>query len=479
MEATATQLKAKYPTAPTGKRLTNARKIAKRLVRHYFKDDYGNPFVMSDGQADIFLCIFLRLYPRNNLMTYTQYGKSTVVAMALIMRSHFFNEPWVVVAGSEDKAMIIMEKVIQHIFDNQRFMDALSVPPGETLLRLKVKRRSDRLDWIGGGGIRIYTGNAKNRKAVKEALTGLGNPNVVVEEAALLPDDLMAMILRMLGGHTQSKSGTFLLKIGNAVYPNHFKRSANNPAYYRIVVDYKQGIAEGRITEDFVDEVRNEPFFAEMYECKFPDDSAILEGGYRKLVTDEMIEQAWVDDIDPIGEPKLGIDVAAGGQNLTAFVIRYDNVAFLLEKNRDPDLMAQVGKAIRFMEEYKIDSSGVYVDDNGVGGGVTSRLIELGYGVNGVKEGARATEPKKYANVKAEIFWLLREWLLNGGKLKRNSDFLQLGVINYKEDSTSRLKTEPKSDLQKRGIASPDVADALALTFDNTPVLSGSDFDII
>ena len=81
--------------------------------------------------------------------------------------------------------------------------------------------------------------------------------------------------------------------------------------------------------------------------------------------------------------------------------------------------------------------------------------------------------------MKAELFWLLKVWLDDGGKLKRNNDFYQLSVINYKEDSSSRLKLEPKLELQKRGIQSPDVADSLSLTFTNEAIITEDDFAII
>jgi len=99
-----------------------------------------------------------------------------------------------------------------------------------------------------------------------------------------------------------------------------------------------------------------------------------------------------------------------------------------------------------------------------VGGGVSDRLRELGLSVSPIKVGEKAQDSDKYINQKAEMTWECRNWVLNNS-LENNKDFYQLNVIKYKEDSSSRLKIEPKEDLLKRGIKSPDVADALILTF--------------
>ena len=452
---------------------------AKQTVRTYFKNDYGDPLEMTDSQADIFLCIVTRQWLRVEVIAPTQYGKSTIIAVALIIASTTDHEYFGIVTGSEPKSQIIMEKVIQHTFDHPKFTSLLDLDPNEPLDRIRRQRSRTNITWKGGGGIRTFTADARNRQRVKESLTGFGAKNIIEDEASLIPDDLQAMIMRMIGGF---KDG-FLFKIGNPFYRNHFMRTWNSDKYQHIFVDYHNALAEGRYTESFIEEMRDEAFFDVLYECKFPDDDQINQEGWRRLILDKELEDAF-DEADlevprPKGVPRLGVDVAAGGNNYSAFVLRYDNYAVLLEKNRDPDLMAQVARIERYMQEYGIDGAYVGVDDVGVGHGVTNRLAERGIAVNAVKEGARAVESDKYLNTRAENYWLMGQWVKAGGKLIKNDDFYQLAQINYKEDSSSRLKIEPKADLQKRGIMSPDVADALTLTFSNIVVVTADDFAII
>lgn len=464
------------PTQETNQVLRN---LAKNLVRENFKDDRQEPFELSDGQADIFNSIVLKLHPRNQIIAPTQYGKSSVVAMALIVRTQKYRDDFAIVTGSEPKSQIIMEKVIQHTFDNERWYSRLELDPNEPLDRIRRQRTRKHLNWLGGGSIRTFTADARNRQRVKEALTGFGSPNIIEDEASLIPDDVQAMILRMLGGH----AGGFLLKIGNPFYRNHFFRTSHSDKYINIFIDYHQGLREGRYTPEFIEEMRPEAFFDVLYECLFPTEDEINEAGWRRLITDTELEEAFADaELEiprPVGPARLGVDVAAGGKNFTVFILRYDNVMRLLEKNRDPDLMAQVARIEQYMGEYGIESQFVNVDDTGVGHGVGNRLAERDQVVNAVMEGASAFDNVKYKNKRAEMYWELGQWIKNGGKIVRHEGFYEITNINYKVDSSSRLQIEPKADMAKRGIQSPDVSDGASLTFGNGEVATADDFAIL
>lgn len=459
---------------------TQLRKLAKALVGHYFKDDKDQPFQMADSQADIFLYIFLRLHPRNEVIAPTQFGKSTVVAMALILRSQTFGEDWAIVTGEMPKSMIIMEKVIEHCFDHPSLYGQLELDPNESLDRLRKNRTRQHLSWKRGGSVRVFTADARNRQRTKSALSGFGSPNIIEDEASLVPNDVQAMIMRMLGGHQDN----YLMKIGNPWQPNpnHFYKTWYQDNYNRVFIDYKQALAEGRYTEEFIEEMRQQPFFDILYECKFPPEDAVLEGGWRKIITEREIENAFVDPDTNIiqtatGKGKLGVDIGRG-VNKSVFCLRYDNITAIIERNTDKDLMAQVGKIIHFMKQYNITSSNVFIDDVGVGGGVTDRMTELGYGVVGVREGGKAEDSTRFSNVRAEMYWHAADWIKKGGKLIRHQGFRQMALINVKEDSSSKLRVEPKQELMKRGVESPDDADAFSLTFGRTTDFEG-DFDII
>lgn len=458
--------------------MTKKREKVKTLVRHLFKNDYGQPFEMTNGQSDIFLSIYQKNKLRVEIIASTQYGKSDIVSMATLTRSLYFKDPFAIVAGRKDKAQIIMARVIQHTFDNEIFYKQLELDANMPLDRLRKERSKDNIVWRHGGGIKTFSAGTSSRKMLFDALTGFGSPNIIEDESALINDEYQSMILRMLGGHKNN----FLLKIGNPFYRNHFLRTWNSPKYYKILIDYKQALAEGRYSEDFIEEMRNEAFFSVLYECKFPDDSEFDMEGYRRLITDEELDGAFVDSVQLENDGILGVDVGAGGDR-TSYVVRSKDTMKLVSVNMIKDTMSQVGIVEDILNEYNIVEG--FVDMGGLGQGLVDRLVEKELPITGVMFGQSAVESDKFKNVRAEMYFELYKWIKNGGKIERHEAFEELRYIYYKADSEGKLQIQPKIDLVKRMknfglyINSPDVADSACLTFFKGGSLTDDDIIIV
>lgn len=479
----------------------NERLIAKQLCRLFFKNDDGDPFNLTDGQADIWNIIMLKRHLRNQVETSTQYGKSETVAMATDLRSIAFKEDFTILAGDQNKTDIIMGKAIDHLFDHpilEAQIDPLGVPKLE---RLKHEKSRSRITWRDGGEIRTLTADARNRKRVKEVLTGQGARNIIEDEAALIPDDLQAMVMRMLGGF---KDG-WLLKIGNPFYRNHFHRSSISDKYFKIWINYEQAIREGRYTRDFIEEMRGEPFFDVLYEVLFPPDDEVVTGGYRRLFSDDLISDAIISEhifrtkyatkeieteegkiFVPEGEARLGGDIAGGGSDGSEYVMRWPTVMRHEEGNKIDDVMQQVPVFTRLIGKYALHSSNAAVDYGGLGQGVGDRLHELDVYVNKVMFGGSSPDKKRYKNNRAYMYFEFKRWLEDGGKLVDGDIAAQLPSIYFKSDSSSRFQIEPKEDLKKRlkelglTVTSPDAADAGALTFaDNSKLIDEDDFEFL
>ena len=482
--------------------LQSERDIAKQLCAMFFKDDDGDPFQLTDGQADIWNTIMLKRHRRNQVETTTQYGKSETISMAMVLRSITYHEKWTVLAGDQTKSDIIMGKAVNHIFDHPSLVEQIEMAGMPKLEKLKHQKSQDRITWRDGGEIRSLTADARNRKRVKESLTGQGARNIIEDEASLIPDDLQAMVMRMLGGHKDS----FLLKIGNPFYRNHFYRTSKSPHYHHIHIDYHQAVAEGRYDMSFIEEMRGEPFFDILYEVKFPPDDDVVTGGYRRLFTDQMIADAMIseeeyeamlaDDEQAItldsgrrvlkGERRLGNDFAGGGSDRSSYVFRTPQVMKLLETNQNDDTMQQVVTTQQYRAEYEVPSSNIGNDYGGLGQGISDRLYELDIYVNKVMFGGGASDRSKYKNKRAEMYFNFKQWLENGGKIVDSPEWQELSVVYYKSDSSSRFQIEPKEDLKKRlrelglTVTSPDVADAGVLTFaDNTEMIDDDDFEVV
>jgi hypothetical protein len=443
---------------------------AKEIVKQLYKNEYGQPFELTEGQEQIFNAIYCRQYPRNHIMTYTQYGKSDVIAMAGLTRASTYPEKWAIIAPSGKKARIIMNYLIGHIFDNNFTRSRFKIDVQENEERIQRERNRERLTFRipkkGIGEIFILSAEAKRiGTEAGNSLMGFGAPNLIEDESALIPNPVHSKGMRMLGGHKDN----FIASVGNPFFRNHFLKSYNNSNYHKISIDYQQGLKEGRITQEYIDEMKDEAFFKVLYECKFPEADEVDEQGWTSLVTNATITLAQQKIVEPTGRKRLGIDVGRGG-NYTAYIIRTDNKGWIKTKNRDPDLMSNVGLTNRIVEEENIEWEDVSIDDIGVGGGITDRLKEQGHNVNAVRFGNPAVEDKKYFNCKAEMFWDAGQWLKNGGSLSSEDEWNQLTSMRYKEDSSSKLKMEPKENLLKRGEESPDIADGFALTFFKKPI---------
>lgn len=440
---------------------------SRELVASLFKDESGEPLYLTDGQVEIFNIIFARLNPRNHYITYTQYGKSLTTALALLLRVSTFPEKWAIVAPSDRKAKIIMGYVIQHIFDNDYCSGRFEASVGENREQIRRERSKNRINFkISEGRLgELFIVSAQQKTAQKDpldALMGFGAANVVIDESSLIDDNKYSGIKRMLGGTKDN----FLFEIGNAIRRNHFYRTSRDPEYNRKVINWEQGVAEGRITRDFIREMENEKNFGIMYECIFPDADVIDEGGYSPLLTEKDLDRAYVNDLQFFGQLRMGVDVAGGGKNYSVIAIRGENGARVAYRSRTPDTMSVVGEVLRLKDEYKIEPEHIFIDTVGVGKGVVDRCKEHFEGINGVNVGQQPEYGEDFTNIRSQYAWRLAQWLNGGAKLVRFKDaWEELLTVRYKIQSDRKVKLMSKDDMLKLGIESPDVFDALMLTF--------------
>lgn len=186
------------------------------------------------------------------------------------------------------------------------------------------------------------------------------------------------------------------------------------------------------------------------------------------LISLSDVEEAFLrfEEVEAVGEKTLGIDVARFGDDRTVFLVRQGYKILRKETYGKEDTMQTVGRAVRIIDEEKILPENVFIDVIGIGAGVVDRLKEKEYNINGINVGMSAAQPEQFFNIRAEAYWKIRDWIKKAG-LPKDDDLLELANIKYKYSSERKgqLKIEPKEDIKKRGLVSPDVADALMLTF--------------
>ena len=178
------------------------------------------------------------------------------------------------------------------------------------------------------------------------------------------------------------------------------------------------------------------------------------------LVDDAMAREKYKDQSAPI---IVGVDPARFGADSTVIAIRQGRDIVSIKRYKGDDTMTVVGHVIEAIEEYK--PALVVIDEGGLGAGIVDRLKEQRYKIKGVNFGNKSKNPIMYGNMRAQMWGEMREWLKTASIPK--DKFLKTDLISpmMKPDSRGTIFLESKKDMKSRGLASPDAADALAVTF--------------
>lgn len=185
------------------------------------------------------------------------------------------------------------------------------------------------------------------------------------------------------------------------------------------------------------------------------------------FLASDTVMKARKTEVEGYGPLVIGVDPARFGDDRSAIIRRQGRKAYGLESYVKKDTMEIVGIVHSIIQREKPVK--VLVDVGGLGAGVVDRLRELVGGdiIVAVNAGSSPLEGKKYYNKRSEMWALCKEWLLDEPCQIPDSDSLHADLcgIRYRVDSNSRLVMEQKAEMKKRGIRSPDEADALMLTF--------------
>jgi len=176
----------------------------------------------------------------------------------------------------------------------------------------------------------------------------------------------------------------------------------------------------------------------------------------------------------------LAVDVARFGSDKSVVLRRQGMAVEEIRAYRGLDTMKVVGHVVDAVREAltpdpSLTGGGgegrapleIVVDEVGIGAGVVDRLRELGYNVQGVNVGTPARDSEHYANLRAEGYWNLRQlFLYRSVSIPSDNELIgQLAGLRYTFDSLGRVAIEGKEEMRRRGVPSPDKADALMLAF--------------
>lgn len=223
--------------------------------------------------------------------------------------------------------------------------------------------------------------------------------------------------------------------------------------------------------------------------------SQFPRSGSTQFIGTDLVEAAASKERDAqvtIYDPLVvGVDVARYGDDKSVIRFRRGRDARTIApiKFRNLDNMQLAARIAEVNELHHPDA--IFIDEGGNGAGVVDRCRYLSLPVTGVSFGAAPDRTQigkdgavGYANKRAEMWGTMKEWLSGGmidddPELKADLPAVEYGYVL--RDGKDVIILEKKEDMKKRGLASPDDGDALALTFaypvgpsDHSNVLSRS-----
>lgn len=307
-----------------------------------------------------------------------------------------------------------------------------------------------------GARVRLY--GADN----PDALRGLYYDGIVLDEVADMRPEVWGEIIRPALADRQG----WALFIGTPKGVNLFSE-----LYYRAqkgesgwAAQLKRASDTGVIPAAELDSARREMSpaqWAQEMECDF---AAASDDVLIRLDDVLAAQQRSVRESEISFAPKiLGVDVARYGGDRSVLFPRQGLAAMPPTVVRGEDTMAVAARVAHAIDRWSPDA--VFVDGGGVGGGVIDRLRQLGHGVVPVDFGGKPID-QRMENKRTEMWWLMAEWVKSGCLPELPELAQDLTALRYTyANARGKLQLESKDDLRARGLPSPDLADALALTF--------------
>jgi phage terminase large subunit len=337
--------------------------------------------------------------------------------------------------------------------------------------------KSDRVE-LTAAPSEAFISARTSRAETPEALAGVHSDNVllVVDEASGVPEKVFEAAAGSMSGHSATtvllsnptrSSGTF--------FESQTRMSDSWWTQRWSCVD------SPLVSDEFVQEMRerygeesNAFRIRVLGEFPLSDDDTIIpyhlveSAVHRDLEVHEDTPSVW------------GLDVARFGTDKTALCKRQGPIVTEIRAWRGLDLMQTVGRVVAEYEGLPPSAKPreILVDSIGVGAGVVDRLHEMGLPVRGVNVSETPSLKETYMNLRTELWFKTKGWLENRScKLPENEQLMaELTSIKYSFTSSGKMKAESKDEMRKRGMGSPDLADALCLTMasEATTALSGA-----
>ena len=344
------------------------------------------------------------------------------------------------------------------------------LPP---MLAEQLEVKQDRIEMKDANN-EAFISARTSRAEQPEALQGVHSDNVmlVADEASGIPEQVFEAAAGSMSGHA-----AVTLLLGNPVRSSGFFFDTHN----RLANDWvtmKVSCADSpRVSEAYIEEMKarygeesNAYRIRVLGEFPRSDDDTVIPM--------ELLELATQRDVEASKHAPLvwGLDVARFGSDRSALCKRQGNaVVEPIKTWKNLDLMQLTGAVVA---EYEIlvpsqRPQEILVDSIGLGAGVVDRLKELGLPARGINVAESPAMGGTYRNLKAELWHKAKAWLEQRDCRMPKDEALiaELATVRYSFTSNGKIQIEGKDELKKRGMSSPDRADAFCLTFASDAVI--------
>ena len=394
-------------------------------------------------------------------------GKSTTASWAML---------WFLLLRFPNK-VVVTAPTSSQLFDAmyaecRRWVNEL---PKELQQLLNVK--SDRIELVSAPS-EAFISCRTARAETPEALAGVHSDHVllIVDEASGVPEQVFEAAAGSMSGH----SATTLMLSNPTRSSGTFFESHNRMADSWWTRTWSC-IDSPLVSDEFVDEMRlrygeesNAFRVRVLGQWPLADDNTIIPF--------HLVESAQHRDVEVFEDSKIvwGLDVARFGNDATALCKRQGSVITEVRSWRGLDLMQTCGRVVA---EYNAlppskRPSELLVDSIGLGSGVVDRLRELDLPVRGINVSESPSMGDTYMNLRSELWFKAKAFLEERGcKIPKDDQLLsELTSVRYSFTSSGKMKAESKDEMRKRGLGSPDLADAfcLCMASDAATAQSGS-----
>lgn len=305
------------------------------------------------------------------------------------------------------------------------------------------------------------------RKEQPEAFQGFHSENLLflVDEASGVED-----IIFEVGEGSMSTVGAKSVMMGNPTrtsgyFYNAFHKDRSKWITQKISCEDSKLVAPAYIEDMGAKYGKDSNIYRVRVLGEFPitDDDSVIPL--------HLCEAAIHRDVEPTEYQAVwGVDVARFGSARTALAKRQGNKLLAKIKSWSGKDTMQVAGLIKL--EYEDTPSKelpveILIDVIGIGAGVVDRCSELGLPVRGINVAETFAVKEQYLRMRDELWFKAKEWLeARDCSMPDDADLIgELTTPKYKITSAGKIQVESKDDMAKRGIRSPDLADAFCLTF--------------